>query len=398
VNTLQHSSARSLSAGTADKIRSRFGIFLRTARALLLPALVLGLAQNSTAETVRVGLTVPLTGVQAGLGKEAETVWRAVARQFNGTAALKGRDLEIVVIDDAYDPAKSKANTEALVAQNVAFMAASAGVPNIQAMMPVLELARVPLIGPASGSLALRGKSPALFHVKASFGAEVEHMAELLSTMGLKRVAVLVDDAPDREPLVQRFSDGLARMSGGKSGLLSKQVLPQKGGNTAQAVSALLAKQPDVVYVMTIPGLAGSALKEFRAQGFKGFVTAWALTATDSVVREAGPAGDGVIFGAVMLSPTSTKPGIQSSFQDFVRKQGVKPSFRAMEIYVTGRIIIEALARIDSGPVTGNKVWSSLETLRDLNIDGWRVTFTPTDHDGGRFVDSVMLMPDGRFR
>jgi branched-chain amino acid transport system substrate-binding protein len=69
-----------------------------------------------------------------------------------------------------------------------------------------------------------------------------------------------------------------------------------------------------------------------------------------------------------------------------------------MEIYVTGRIIIEALARIDSGPVTGNKVWSSLETLRDLNIDGWRVTFTPTDHDGGRFVDSVMLMPDGRFR
>lgn len=380
-------------------MRNYVGSFARAFRRLVacsLPLLMGAHAGGAAADTVRVGLSVPLTGVQAGVGKEAETVWRAVAREFNGTPSLRGHTLEIVVMDDAFDPARSKANAEAMVAQGVVVMTAASGIPTVQAMLPVLERSRIPLLGPASGSLALRGKSPAVFHVKASFGAEVDRMAQLLSVMGLKRVAVIVDDVGDRQPLLQRFS---ARLQGaGGSTVVASVVLPQKGGDAAKAVATALASRPDAVYVLAIPGLAGPVLKNLRGQGFKGFVAAGAMAATDSVVREVGAAGAGIIFGAVVPSPTSGKPGIQAAFQAFARKQGIAPSFRAIEIYITGRILVEALGRLDSGAVTGNRIWSALESLRGTNIDGWRVTYSATDREGSNHVDTVMLMPDGRFR
>lgn len=381
-------------------MRDSVGPFDRAFRRLAASALALLLwahAGGAAADTVRIGLSVPLTGMQAGVGKEAETVWRAVAREFNGTPALRGHTLEIVVMDDAFDAERSKVNAEAMAAQGVVVMAANSGVPTVQAILPMLERSRIPLLGPASGSLALRGKSPALFHVKASFGAEVDRMAQLLSVMGLKRVAVVVDDVADRQPLLERFSARL-QQAGGGSAVVAGVVLPQKGGDAAKVVASALASRPDAVYVIAIPGLAGPVLKNLRGQGYKGFVAAGAMAATDSVVREVGAAGVGIIFGAVVPSPTSTKPGIQAAFQAFARKHDIQPSFRAIEIYITGRILVEALSQMDAGAVTGGRIWSALENLRGTSLDGWRVTFSPTDREGSNYVDTVMLMQDGRFR
>lgn len=380
-----------------SSVRS-FSRAFRQLAASALPLLLWAHASGAIADTVRIGLSVPLSGVQAGIGKEAQTVWRAVAREFNGTPSLRGHTLEVVVMDDAFEAGRSKANAEAMAAQGVVVMAAASGIPTVQAMVPMLERTRTPLLGPASGSLALRGKSPAVFHVKASFGAEVDRMAQLLGIMGLKRVTVVVDDVADRQPLLERFSARLQRASGGSS-VVASVVLPQKGGNAVKAAAAALAGHPDAVYVLTIPGMAGPVLKNLRGQGYKGFVAAGSMAATDSVVREVGAAGVGVIFGAVVPSPTSARPGIQAAFQAFARKHDIQPSFRAIEIYITGRILVEALSRLDPGAaVTGSRIWSALESLSGTSLDGWRVTFSPTDREGSNYVDTVMLMADGRFR
>ena len=354
---------------------------------------------NAAADTVKIGLTVPLTGVQAGLGKEAEAVWRAFAKHANSTSLVRGHTLEVVVLDDGFDPARTKGNAELLAQQGVAVMAGTAGIPNVLAMVPVLEKYRIPLLGPASGSLALRGKSESVFHVKASFGTEVDKMARLLSTMGLRRVTLVLDDVADRRPLADRFAAELTRSSGGVSQVVATVVQAQKGGKVDATAASVLADKPDAIYVMTIPGLAGGVLKEIHSKGFRGFTAAWALTATDSVVKELGAAGAGIIFGAVMPSPTSDAPGIKASFQSFAKKQGITPSFRAMEIYVAGRILAEALVRrSDNSPVNGTKVSAALASLRDVSIDGWHVGYGPSDREASHFVDTVMLLNDGRFR
>lgn len=355
-------------------------------------------ASAMAASTVKIGLSVPLTGVQAGLGKESESVWRAFAKHANSKQLAGAHSFELVVLDDAFDPAKSKANAEQMVGQGVAVMVGTAGIPTVQAMLPVLEAAKVALLGPGSCSLALRGKSPAIFHVKASFGAEVDQMARLLSTMGLKKVVVITDDAGDRKALVERFAAALAGAGNGGGTSVKAVVIAQQGGATQDAVEQAMAAQPEAVYLMTIPGLAGGVLKQLRGKNYKGFLATWSVAATGSVVEELGAAGAGIIFGTVMPSPSSAVSGIKANFQAFAEEQGVKPSYRAMEVYITGRILAEALSRADGPLATGAKVWTALESLRDVSIDGWRVRYLPTDRDGSKFVDTMMLMADGKFR
>ncbi len=366
----------------------------------ILAVVLVGLmtAPPAFAAAVKVGLSVPLTGVQAGVGKEAESVWRAFAKHANAKQMLGGHTLEVLVLDDSFDPDKSRANAEQFAKQGVAVMAGTAGIPNVLAMQKVLEGNKVALLGPGSGSLALRGKSPAVFHVKASFGAEVDKMAQLLGTMSMKKVALITDDAGDRQALVERFAAALQRTSGDASKLAHTAVVAQMGGKPKEAVAQTMAAQPDAVYVMTIPGLAGGVLKELRAQGFRGFVSTWSVAATDTVTTALGSSGTGIIFGTVVPSPASELPGIRAKFRAFAKEQDIKPTYRAMEIYVTGRILAEALARGDAAPVTGAKVWAALEGLRDANIDGWRVHYSATDREGSTFVDTMMLLENGKFR
>ena len=361
----------------------------------LVPLVLMGAA---AAETIKIGLTVPLTGLQAGAGKESEAVWRAFARHVNGTPLMRGHTLEVLALDDAFDPARSRENAEQLARQGAAVMTATLGIPTVQAMIPVLERHRIALIGPGSGSLMLRGQSAAIFHVKASFGAEVDRMARLLGTMGLKKVMVIVDDAADRKALLERFSAELVRVSASSGHVVGSAVLPQKGGKAEEVAATAMADQPEVIYVITIPGLAGAVLTQLRTLGYRGFVSAWSPASTESVVRQISAAGAGIIFGTVVPSPTSDRPGIMASFQAFAAAQGVPTSFRAMEIYITGRILVEAVLRAEGGAFTGAKVWKALEGLGDVNVDGWRVRYSATDREGSNFVDTMMLLKDGKFR
>jgi branched-chain amino acid transport system substrate-binding protein len=366
----------------------------------ILAVLIAGLlgAPAAWAATVKVGLSLPLTGVQAGLGKEAESVWRAFAKHANAKQMLGGHSLEVLVLDDAFDPDKSRANAEQFAKQGVAVMAGTAGIPTVQAMLKTLEANKMPLLGPGSGSLVLRGKSPALFHVKASFGAEVDKMGQLFGTMALKKIAVITDDAGDRKALVERFGAALQRASGSTSHVVHTAVVTQTAGRPKEAVAQALAAQPAAVYVMTIPGLAGDVLKELRAQGYRGTLAAWSVAATDAVTTALGSAGAGVIFGTIVPSPASELPGIRAKFRAFAKEQDTKPTYRAMEIYITGRILAEALARGDATPVTSAKVWAALEGLRDASLDGWRVHYSATERDGSSFVDTMMLLDNGKFR
>ena len=38
-----------------------------------------------------------------------------------------------------------------------------------------------------------------------------------------------------------------------------------------------------------------------------------------------------------------------------------------------------------------------METLRDYDVGGFNVTYTPTDHNGSKFVELTVISRDGKF-
>lgn len=361
-------------------------------------ALALGLLHGAaSADTVKVGLSAPLTGIQKSLGTEAAQVWQAFADYAKETGMLTTHSIAVTVVDDEFNAAMVKTNATRFVESDIDVMVSTPGIPHIIGIMPMLEKARLPLLGPGSGSPDLRNKSPALFHVKATVGDEVLKVAGILGAHKLPRVAIVTDDIPDRVALAETFRKALEIESQGKSAVSGVFTIPQKGGDAVATAKEVAKTKPDAIFVMAIAGISPVVIKTLRQGDFPGPLYSWSIAATKDTFSSLGEAARGVAFSVVMPNPSSQRTVLARQFQKFAAAKGISPSFRSMELYVTGLVLVDALNRIKSKEVTRRDVWQALEQVKSLNVGGYVVSYTPTDQNGSKFVDIVILGKNGRF-
>jgi branched-chain amino acid transport system substrate-binding protein len=59
-------------------------------------------------------------------------------------------------------------------------------------------------------------------------------------------------------------------------------------------------------------------------------------------------------------------------------------------------VLIEGLRRTGND-LTREKFVNAMEQIRDYDVGGFTVTFTPTDHSGSKFVELTVISKDERF-
>ena len=70
-------------------------------------------------------------------------------------------------------------------------------------------------------------------------------------------------------------------------------------------------------------------------------------------------------------------------------------SFTSLEGFLSAKVLVEGLRR--AGPaLTRDKFITAMETMRDVDLGGFLVTFTPTNHSGSRFVELTVIGKDER--
>lgn len=365
---------------------------------ILLACVLTGLGSPALlAQTaVKVGISVPLKGVQAEAGKEIVSAWQAFAKYATTQKLFGSRELRLQVLDDAFDPAKSKANAEKFVADDVAVVVNPLGIPTTLAMAKVLEPARIPLLAPISGSSMLYGKSSDVFHIKASFETEIEQAARVFTSMKARKIAIITDDVSDRQQLVEKFRQTLTQHGNGETSLVKVSVVAQKDGKIDAAVAEAMAANPDTIYVMTIPGLAGGIMKTLKERGYSARLAAWSVAAVEQVFTLLGPLAAGTIFSTTLPAPNRQKHQLIRNFRSFAAEQGIAPSYRALEIFVTGMVLSKALAKAP-GRVVGNTVWDGLAGLGQVDLGGYWVEFSANKREGSTRVDVMFLDAHGKF-
>lgn len=111
-------------------------------------------APGVTASAIRIGQTMPYSGpasIVGTLGK-AHT---AYFRMMNDKGGVNGRKLDLISLDDGFNPARTLANVRELVENDhIAILFGSAGTPTNLATVPYLTAQRVPLLFPVSGTRA----------------------------------------------------------------------------------------------------------------------------------------------------------------------------------------------------------------------------------------------------
>ena len=238
---------------------------MRTA-ALCLPLALAGtslVCGNAAAQdTVKIGIVVPMTGVQGAVGREISDAAKLYLAQHGDTVA--GKKIQIIFRDDAGVPDNAKRLAQELVVNDkVSFLGAGL-TPSAMSMAPISAQAKVPTVIMVSGTSIVTERSP--YYVRTSFtlGQQSGIIADWAIKNGSSRaVAILSDWAPGAEAgkvFEQNFTKG-----GGT--ILDTLKVPIANPDFSPFLQRAHDLHPDTLFVFVPAGEAGTFARQFSERG-----------------------------------------------------------------------------------------------------------------------------------
>lgn len=341
------------------------------------------------------GQSAPFSGPSAQLGIQLNKGARLYFDKVNAAGGVNGQKIELRLLDDGYEPARAKANTETLIGADVFALFGYVGTPTSLAALPLVKESGIPFFGPFTGAMALR--QPALrnvFHVRASYDDETALIVNQLHNLGLTKIAVFR----------QNDSYGQAGLDGTVKALKALNLAPVAVGsferntvNVADAVKTITAAKPDGVVQIGSYKACAAFVRQARAAGYGGQFFNVSFVGTKALSDELNKDALGVVVSQVMPYPFSPAVAIVRDYLDAVKASGGDnaPNYSSLEGYVDARVLVEGLRRGRANTREG--LASGLESLQHVDFDGFNLNFG-REHAASHFVELSMLTGDGGVR
>ena len=356
----------------------------------------LAAAQNGvTANSITVGQSAAFSGPAAELGNEMKKGILAYFEQVNSSGGVNGRKLVLKSLDDGYEATRAAANTKTLVGEDVFALLGYVGTPTSEASKPIFTEARVPFIGAFTGAELLRSPfNRYIFNVRASYYQETDAIVNLLARLDMKRIAVFY----------QNDSYGKAGLAGVERAMEKRGIAIAALGtverntvDVAAAVKTIAAKDPQAVIMISAYKSVGAFVKEMKKVNSNPQFMNVSFVGSKALAKELGAEGVGVGIAQVVPFPWNIGTPVVRDYQKHLAPAGADEfNFGSLEGYIAARIFVEGLRRAGNQPTRESFV-NALETLRNFDVGGFNVTYTPTDHNGSRFVELTVIGREGKF-
>ena len=372
----------------------------RCAAALLVAGAALGEEQPGVSDrSILFGQSAAFSGPAQELGRNMRLGMQAAFREVNEQGGVHGRRLELVSLDDGYEPEAAIDNTRQLiVGEQVFALIGAVGTPTSRAAVPIAEDAGVPYIAPFTGSSFLRDpKWHGVVNLRASYYQETEEIvARLTDDLGIERIAIMYqDDSFGREGFrgVRRALERRALS------LVSVGVYPRNTKAVKTALLDLRSGRPQAVILVGTYQPVATLIAWAQTTGFTPIFATISFVGSKALARELGSAGTGVIVSQVVPFPTATKPAVAGSYRRALAAYApeVEPSFVSFEGYLAGRLAIAALT--DCGrEVSRACLLDNLHRANIIDLDGFKLRYGDGDNQGSDAVFLTVIDSDGQYR
>ena len=308
------------------------------------------LATALMADTIRIGVSAPLTGIQAPSGQDVSAHLTAAMEQLNASGAFGSNRGELTILDDVYDPEKSKANVTQLIREKrVHLLMNQIGSAHINAAIPAIQGTGVTLFAPLAGPASIYADAlrPTIVTLRGSYADEVRQQVRLLNSTGVTSVAVVYqDDAFGKDIL----SAWLAQAVPGGMTVTAQVPVPRGVSAIEPMIDTALAKSPGAVILALISTPALRAAKYIKVKRESSvFSMLMSVAATSEVIEALKSSGKGaVLFSSVMPLPSSGSSHLLLEYADLRKKYNLQPSFRGLEAYVALRIVADQVRKMST--------------------------------------------------
>ncbi len=383
---------------TSNFIRRGFGV-LRTALGLTLTAgAVLAHSPASAAEIV-IGQVAPLTGVLASTGEPMVLGGKIYFDSINAQGGVHGAVIRQLVLDDGYEVEKTVVRTKELLAKpEVVALFGFAGTANVTQLLTdgVLAAGGAALVAPYTGGESLRTPfNPWIFHVRAGYGDEAEHMVQQLTTLNMNRIAVMYQDDGFGKSGLEGVEAALERR---KLKLVAAASYPRNTDNVAEAVKTIAAANAHAVIMIAVNKPAAAFIKQYREAGGGAQLYNISVVNPSEIVRLAGlHNAHGLGISQVVPFPYQPKLPVVREYQQLLAKYAPRAevNYTSFEEFLGAKVLVEALRRAGPGP-TRERVVKALESIQKYDLGGLVISYSPTNRIGSRTVEVTVIGSSGR--
>ena len=353
-------------------------------------------AQGVTKTGILIGHSGPLSGSNKDFGVDIRNGALAYFQKVNQSGGIYGRKIDLLSLDDANDGKRAAANTVTLAEEKgvlalFGYASATLSVPSL----PAVEKNKVPFVGPFTGATVMRKLNPYVFNIRASYNDELEKIVDYYTTTGMKTFAVLYyDDAVGKENL-QAVEAALA-----KRGLKPVAVGSVKRNQTeiSEAVARVAKAAPDVVIATTLYRTTSDFIKQAKKAGSAAQFASTSFVGANALADALGPEGRGVVVAQVVPPFSNSSVPVVKEYQAAIEKElGKKEySYTSLESYIGAKILVEAIRR--AGPnLNRASLLKALDTMQNVDVGGYVVDFSASNHNGSKFVDLTAISAHGQF-
>jgi ABC-type branched-subunit amino acid transport system substrate-binding protein len=349
-----------------------------------------------TADSVIIGQAAGFTGSVAGTVKELTAGAKAYFDYVNAKGGVHGRKIVLESIDDGFDPKRTPEVVNKLIHEkNVFAMFLSRGTPTSEAAYPVLEAAKVPLIGPSTGAMSMYNPPRKyMFPVRASYHSETFKIVPQLVNMGINRIALLyVDDSFGKDALAG-VQEALKA-----NNLTAVAVASHARGSVKldEAVAIIGKAEPQAVIMLTVLDAGVAFVKQMKATGRGPVFLTLSNNSSNAFINNLGQDGWGVAVSQVSPYPFSGAIPITKEFLEVIKgRPDVSASYSSMEGFIAAKVLVEGLKRAGPKP-TREKLIAGLESMNRYDMGGVDVTYGPNNRTGTTFIDITIISKNGKF-
>jgi branched-chain amino acid transport system substrate-binding protein len=349
-----------------------------------------------TPTTILIGESAAFTGPASELGLEMRAGALAYFQAINASGGVNGRKIELRSLDDGYEPDRAAANTRKLIDDGVFLLFGYVGTPTSNASKPIFTAARVPFVGAFTGAESLRNPhNRYIFNIRASYYDETEKIVGQLTGQTLDRIAVFY----------QNDDYGKAGLAGVERAMQKRNMKIVATGtverntvDVAAAVAAMGKVEPQAVVMVSAYRSCAAFIKAMRAAGYNPQFVNVSFVGSRALAHESGPAGRGVGVSQVMPFPWNLATRVVKEYQQLLSASTGKQdySFTSLEGFIAAKVLVEGLRRTGND-LTREKFIAAMEQMRDYDVGGYAVSFSPNDHNGSKFVELTVIGKDERF-
>jgi len=367
----------------------------RVWRGMMLAAALAVIGTPASAQ-IRIGQTAGFTGAVAAGVKEVSSGAKLYLDAINQAGGVAGQTIELIALDDKFEPALAAENAKKLIDQGVIALFLTRGTPHTQAVLPLLAQYKVPLIGPSTGAMALHVPvHPWVFNVRATYQREAERAVRHLSLIGMDRIAIVQVEDTFGSDAAQGALKGFAGV--GKQPVLHEKFDRSKP-DMAPMIPKILKADAQAVLFVASGSMVADGVKLLRAAGSRAQIVTLSNNASSGFVKSLGENARGTVVSQVFPYERSLAAPMVKEATDHARAAGLAELTPAMlEGYAAAKVLVEGLRRASPNP-TRDKLKTALESFRRFDLGGLELSYTPTDHSGLDYADLSIVGEDGKFR